>query len=826
MAEDTKKTIQQEIDYQLGEAGSFMHSFVLRDKDGDCDVPNNVHIRFYNCTLNSLKSTKNNNFYFNDCTFSGNPDNFAVNNSSLIIHKSTINTKLTFTKSKIELLECEVNNGLVVRDVSFLKSIKSTWTAGGEGGVKDIGILCSKNSTVESYKDTWSAWTQYFWKADDTSYIKINSPVKLDDIKEGIGFTDKNSTIELNKATSIAISEGSVAFKSSNKSTISLKNIDKLSTSKSLFSIESGSRLTLTNIPSIICSGDEGIVLSLDDSTATVSNCPDISASGSGATAVKILNDGSLSIFGLKTIRGAQSAISIETGNLTLVGDNTTIIISTNDSAIQANTGSSNIFIKNIDKIESASGKGLDLSHSKLTVINANTIQGGSGSYALNASASSINLTNITNMNSKGLEVIYLNANSKLVASVIDNITSSSGSSGAAIKIDTNSVFSGKDILTINGIDSGVVVDGGSRFLLKNNNLIQGQSGNGLVIGRNCSVTGTNLKSIKGATGNGLKSVGAGSRFKFKNVTEISGSTVGIDINDTDLDIDNSGLTSSSIKGNSSGLNANSQNEGSYNINLVGPISVEGSPTACSITGYVVKESGVTWTGDVNLTSNLVESNFSSVSADLGLNKSFIKQRRGKVSGKVTATVNSIFDSMRSAVDGQTSATNSIIRLNGSLLDNLSLTSSAYFGLNSKLGNVDASDSFVGAFSNRIGTITPTGKSTVLGGALSDSNIDFSGDPDVSTPVSIFSAGAGDFAVQADGDLIFECYNLKQTLRNDLIVRADNKIDMQSNQDATVTSVAGAGKLTGSTQVLLTCGASTITMTSSSIVLASASITV
>ena len=119
-------------------------------------------------------------------------------------------------------------------------------------------------------------------------------------------------------------------------------------------------------------------------------------------------------------------------------------------------------------------------------------------------------------------------------------------------------------------------------------------------------------------------------------------------------------------------------------------------------------------------------------------------------------------------------------------------------------------DSYIRSFGSNTGTVSLSGVSTAFGGASQSANLNFaSGDASYSSPVGYFVVSSGDLDFQADNDVNIEALDFDASVRNNIVFDAP----------------AGQVLYTGESDLVITVGGSSITVTTSSIALVSASIT-
>ena len=150
-----KSGAQDELDTNLSAPYEAFTTFSMVNKTGDLVVPENVHARFYNCVFDQFTAIEgNNNFYFEQCTFTKKPimkdvtaiaagtkfkKGFEITASKLdlIVHDYPNTNPATALMMPIIRISCEVNDSFFCLEHSVLKSLETIfeWL---EGVFEDI----------------------------------------------------------------------------------------------------------------------------------------------------------------------------------------------------------------------------------------------------------------------------------------------------------------------------------------------------------------------------------------------------------------------------------------------------------------------------------------------------------------------------------------------------------------------------------------------------------------------------------------------------------------------------------------------------------------
>ena len=243
-----RDTLQAEIAYQTSPAGGKMTTFIIRDKTGTCNIPAYTNARLINCTLQSLVVSNASILYLNTCTLEG-TGTYNVTNSAVLAESIKVNAPVTFTNSKVEFSsDCKIGQNITLRSTSYLKSNGNTWQ--GKNSKASIAITALDGSRVESIKDAWSQWSDYFWKATTNSIIKVTNPVKIDhtgDTGGGLSLIDDSSVMVLSHPLAISLTGNT----------------------NPVFTATKNSRIELYNTPSVI---SDSIIFQLDTSKGIIRN--------------------------------------------------------------------------------------------------------------------------------------------------------------------------------------------------------------------------------------------------------------------------------------------------------------------------------------------------------------------------------------------------------------------------------------------------------------------------------------------------------------------------------------------------------------------------
>jgi len=802
MAED-KATIQQEIYAVLNDKKFPMRSFVIVDKEGDCVLDSNIHVRFKSCTFTSFKATKgNNNLYFEDCTFDEPNNLYQLSDGRAIFNKCTFNSQFNFERSKVELIDNDINQTIQGNKYTYIKSLRNNYFASGADSSK-IGLLITKNSRCESYYDLFKDWQEKSIICKTKSYIKISSPV-INDFTGIFIRCDDNSKVQgYNFPALVRTGDNSDKILSVNDhSSIELYNWEKIE-SGGFFAVATiGSKVKLRNIDTIKNTADNeaGYLFDFDDSHLELSFVKKIETNLLGVLSLK--NGADCNIFDLQRLtsntkklvfKTEDSVLSIinpkkegvsYTGNGT-GGDDTTAFLSATNS---------NVYLKNIEEfISNDKIFAGDFTGSKITFINCDTIKS-SYSYGIRAIHSNLTFENIKLLYGKNYPALHLDNCTVKINNLEDIVSAKDTSSpigiylkqckviqknAISIRAEDNvalsmvdSSYAGFNIKEITGFkNSAIKLEGSNNLYLSNTDLIKGNSCNG-IDGENSNKSNVNLI----------------------NVTAVEGSTYGVNLNQSDLTIRNTKKPSCTIKGDSYGIKINASVEGTYSLKMEGPITITGDPNSLIANNVSIIEKGVTYTKDIQTNNCLINGSFSSVGS-ISDDSSIINLLRYVVNGKTQVKSNAILNAMKSKLVDTIYLDNSVFY---SSLNELSagfqyISKSTYLGLKTNVKDkIEGENSFVGQFGGQLLHTNLINNSTIIFGAIPGADI-------VTKDFGTVSATAG--ISNEQGNLIFhtKAAIVQKALQFNGYY-SDTSISL-SEQDTEITSRVAAVKMTANTLI-------------------------
>lgn len=770
----SRDTLQAEIAYQISPAGGRMTTFIIKDKTGNCTIPPYTNVRLINCNLQSLSVSNSSILYIFGGSLVTGQGNFNITNSAVIVEGVTKwNAPVTFTNSKVEFIgNCQIGATVTLNNSSYMKSIGNTW----KGINSKIAIIATDNSRVDSSKDYWSSWGDYFWKVTSNSIIKIINASNIDhtgDAGGGLALVDGTSVVVLSHPVIPPITTNSnPLFNCTNGSRVELYNFPSLVADGVIFQLDS-SRVIVRNVDSLTSNKDK--IGNLTGSFIEFSNVPTFS---SNSTKDMFTATDSVIFFNTaKSLKAKGIALNLTQTNIRFGGSDASIE-STSNIAIQA--VNSTLFMVNLSSIKSDAAGAISLDGSAFKGTNITNITSGyAGETITGKNSSYLTLTNVKTISGFGDSGILLQK-SKASLLNVDTIKSQGGA-GAGIKATTQSSVIGRNIGNVSGPEQGIFLDDYSTLIFKGNNTIVKGSTSGVSVGEGCRTNISNVDTISASQGNGIDNPGKHARIELKDVKTISGSAAGLSILGADLLLDNSGIGGATITGTTGIKLSSSENLGTYKAVIVGPLSVNAG-VALDATNYQIEEQGVSWNGSV-ITTNCITKNTLS-----------------ETSGNTTG-VGSHSDQIRTVLGSLSLSKVSSMRLRGSSVNGSTSLDKSFMDLGASTANAATlTDSFLGAFFSKIGTVSLSGLSSALGGGSQGATLNFSGDEATSSPTA-YLASTGTVGFQADNDV-----NMKTG--NNIVFDSPNAI-----------------QYTGDADVVITVGGSSITVTPSSIVLIANSIT-
>lgn len=567
MAEEQKKTIQDQVDYHLSPADGSLWTIRVDGCEGPCELPDYVNGQFYSCNFESLK-TNNNILYFYKCTFKKDFTNFNLRNSACIFEECTFSSKVTFNSSKVEFIKCKVQQSIFVQNKSSLKSKDSDWTA-IDGSFNKVGLFVLK-ARAESIKDTWGKWEEFSVKGQNNSFISIVNPVK---IKNYATFTylSKNSSAEIWDFSEIKNEKDStILFDINSSSKLETFNVKKFSSVGTLLKCKD-SVVKLNKVTS--CQSAKGLIEA--DSSDIYLNSEILKNTSTGKSLFD-LTKSKVSIVGVKEIESQDETFKATSSYIDIIGLSSLATIKAKAKET-FNLKSSSIFVKVFDKITSDSDYVITgTENSKIYCYSIKELKTSSSSKeGISLDQSICTLLNITDILSKDKSTLKINNNARLQVLNVQNIKmeNSGSTSDAAINVGNNSSALVTNTRTIEGAHAFKVGDF-SRLTVKN---VLGakainSSGNGLDIGTNAVVNMVSCNSLEGKE-YVIKCNGIGNKITTKSVQKMS-SQKGIYLYESNLTIDNSSAgASSTFDGEKINL-VSSKGVGSFTFSCIGPMTM------------------------------------------------------------------------------------------------------------------------------------------------------------------------------------------------------------------------------------------------------------
>ena len=817
-----RNTLQAEITFQTSIGGGKMTTFIITDKTGECVIPPFTNVRLVNCIIQSLSVSNGSIIYIAGGKVEG-AGPFSVTNSAVLSEDATWNAPVTFSNSKVEINNSTVGRNLIFKTSSYLKSIGNIWQ-GTDSTNSTVAITATGNSRVDSSRDAWSQWNNYFWTATDNSIIKIINPSRIDHSAtpgsgKGLSTADSNSVVVVSHAEAINVTGNNNAlFTCTKNSRVELYNISSLIADGMIFSLDT-SRAIVRNIDNV--TSNKNKVGNLNNSKIDFSSVSAFQSGGSSSTDLFTLINSSVNFSSADSFKAKGTVFSLNQSNINFVSnsfdynsnpDDGATIESSNNIAITA-TGSK-IFMKYLNLIKSDTNQAISLTNSIFKGSDITNINGGNGSGIITATGSYLTLVNVNSVSGSADNGIYLTTSKGSflnVASILGQ--GAQGNDGAGIHATSSSSVVCRGTTTVQGPDHGIFLEDHTTLIFKGNNVtaISGSGKSGVSVGTSCRANVSNIQSLSSTSGNGIDNPGTLARVELRDIKTITGNNIGINMIGGDLLFDNSGvLNGGTVTGGSTGIQlASAAPLGTYKAVLVGPTTVTGS-VALAGTNYQIEEQGITWNGDVVTTNCLTKNTLSTTSGattNVGSHSDHLRTSLGDLSLSQASS----FKLRGSSVSGATSLDQSLLELVLSTIGAASLSNRA--GTTSEIsdvGDVTLVDSYIRSFGSNTGTVSLSGVSTAFGGASQSANLNFaSGDASYSSPVGYFVVSSGDLDFQADNDVNIEALDFDASVRNNIVFDAP----------------AGQVLYTGESDLVITVGGSSITVTTSSIALVSASIT-
>lgn len=732
MADSSKQitpesTLQDVLDYQYSHPVSPLRSIVIRNRKGDCKVPENVNIRFYNCTFSSLNTTGNNTFFFRGCTFKGTSANFKIEGANIIADSGTsFETKCFFKNSTLQLLRCKISNTQSLEDVSLV-SINNTWSAGPSGDIS-VGLI-AKNARIVSIKDYIEKWNDLFIRATDKTHIKLDNTIRIsvgnNSSDKGLLFL-KDSSAELWNIKAIPTIVGAkvALFKLINSSLL-INSESILNSDYSLFDCTNSS--VFIEKSKKISSTKEDVVIQ-KDGIFDVKNVKEFSCSAPGKSLFNTKGTVKIALNNVKELSSVGKMFQFEKAFIYIFGDKTNTIQGQNDTLFTGSEAST-LILKNISSINSTNSNLFNIVDSTLNVSDIRTIQGsGSQSYVLNLLRSSAVFSKIDSISANGDNTFRVENSSNL--SLLD-VKKVENNVGNAVKLLYNSKLICKKVSQIIGKQSALDVER-SFCIIKDCDKIIGTGGKAIV-GNNSKLL---LADIGTVTGN-IEGEKLDVIFYNKQTNVIS--------NIGDITIDATGGPSKELS-------------------FEGPLSVG----TARFTNCIIRSTNVTWTGPVILTNSYFVENISSTFAQ-------------PITGN-----NSYLSGIGSTYKNITLGNKSVLDLIKSSAEVVSLTDwSSISGRSSQVSSLSITNTGASFLSSDVGPVSQSGKSSFLGLGLNNKNLTFLSDPAI-TGVSFLTTSGGNLGLQADNEVILESNYIREYARAEIEETAQSRISSKVNNISSV----------------------------------------
>lgn len=774
------KTLQQEIDYQVSKAGGEMHTFIIKDKTGDCTIPDYVNARLINCKLNSLKVSQDNILYFGNCTFNKSSGQFSAENAAIILENTTINNKTSFSNCKLEFNTSTLNQTILLDNKTYLKTFTNSWK-GVSGNNNKIAVSLNNGSRLESYRDVWENWSDNIWQVTNQSFAKISEAlsIKSGSGNNGLASVDTGSACILSHPPVINIVGNSdPLFTVANGSRLELYNPQNITADGVIFDLLY-SKLIFREIPTL--TSNHATVFSLTSSIADGTNIDKILSNGDDlvtATENSILNlnnFNSLKSTGGKVFNLTDSTVKLVGPLFDYTDDSATGASIEGQTDVAISCTNSDIFLKYIKSISSGSSKAISLVNTVLYGSGINSLSSGSDGATVDTDNSQFTLIDVKTIKGIGEACVAARHASKGSLVNVGEINCT-GAGSPAIDIANHSAVVVKNVGSVIGQANGILLTNYSSVILKGLNAVKATDSGSISVGAGCRVAASQIVNFTCSSGPAITNTGVGGRISLNDIQNISGNPFGVSLTAGDFELDNSGITDqvSTVSGISI---KNSGPLGSYTAKIIGPVNVSGA-NALEATNYVIEESGVIWSGDTFITSCIINEKLINYTGQLVVRgASYFDQISSVVSGLLTVAENSSYNTANSSIHGNTNIENSIITALSSTFSVVDLFDRAGFTLDcGNVGDIAIEDSFIRVFADKVGTVDPYGKSTVLAGSGQGINIVFESDGPFANPIAAFTASGGDLMMQADNNVIIEGDQFYGYFRTSVVWEAQTEI--------------------------------------------------
>jgi hypothetical protein len=794
-----RATLQNEIDFQTGKAGGFMVTIVVKDKAGSCILPDFVNARFINCKFDSLQTNSTNIIYMKDCELKSGSGFFKLRKAAMIAENTIVNNKIEFDQSKIELLECSIKQMVILKDVSFLKSIHCIWDS-GEGSNSDTAVFL-EGSRFESYDDIWNTWDDYTIKSTKKSFAKIVRPSKIDGTNQ-FAFAEEQSGISLWNLPNIDATEADKAFFHIDKSLLEIYNSGNISCQEDVFDV-TDSKVIIRNVDKFESTDND--LGTFGSSSVDISQVPQFFAKiGEGFS----FTDSNIVMKEVDEIIVTKNLLSLDNTSFLFIGNEFDYNDSkaegpvlkitggeTSDWSIELINGSVATF-KNVLNIDSANNVIL-LNDSTLYYSNSYQISSQQGTLLKLENSSMISLDTMFALQAYG-DYLIDSSNSKVS---VHDISLLYPPNGTVFYFTNNSSGIVKNISNLHGgthvvdlIDSSLVIENCTEQLLSDNDTA-------IYVGTNGRVSLSNINKINSQSFKAIDIYGKYSMMKMKNVATITGDISAVS---SDFLIDNS-----EIKGIINGkINVAADVPGGYRLSMQGPLSVTGVLQASK---YVIDYSGITFKNDVSLTGCIVTERASTIQGTLTAAGTYINSVLVNTQGSSILSNYSVLLGVGYKADKAITLVKSVISSWASQFEDVTLASSAGFSFDlGSAGDITATDSFIKIFGGSIGSVSYSGNSTLLGGAISSTTITPPTDDPLS-PVAFFVTG-GDMGIEADGTIYMEADKLNSIFRDTVLMQYKTDITIETTNgdmllkasgNITVQSTSGTVYIKGSPNIQL-----------------------
>jgi hypothetical protein len=585
-------SIQSAIDYNVTtKAGRYLHSFVISGESGDANVPANVHIRFYGCSIGTLTLPGRNGIFIEGGTCA------SVNSVASRVAGRGVTFSgdaLLSAMSDADLYACILSGSWKLSTKSFLRA-----DAGKFSG-SDIGIDLKTGSSTRATRCTFAGHGTAAVKADSGSYALLSKCPSVQASTAALWAGDR-AVIE---AIECALVEG---------------------TGTDGLLAELSGRIELQN-----CKTVKGATRAGNARTKgfiALHKCDTIE--GSGGPAVLLDSSARADIRSFKSLKGlGDSAIKCLADNYVYVGDGLLLQSAAKD-AVEA-LGASTVEVASVLAVKGQGRHGASAAGaSKVTFLAVQSLVGAAG------------------------DGVSLDGASEASLGDVDTLTGQAGNGITAVggsKVDAHSV---KAILGQAG--HGLVLAGGSKAVVKNSDSLVGQAGHGaslagaseLVIHGTPSIEGTagdgvhleggsvvragRCDSILGASGDGISMVGGG-KIHVSDCQNISGASgAGIRAVGTSPGQDRVFVDNCIVVGAAVGLDVTQVKVKSHGSTYTGPQSLVADQA------HIVTSEDL-FSGDASLSQTVYEESNTTIDGDLAVDDVTIFTVKGNVTGTVSGT--------------------------------------------------------------------------------------------------------------------------------------------------------------------------------------------